>query len=365
MDVPFRLTADDRIMVPVRVDDHKTFEAEFDSGGDLILQPATVAALALATEGRSKQSGGGEGSTFATNGRVGRLALGSALIDGLSFLSFPFAPDQPDKMLVGLEILQRFVVRLDFDRDIMTLTRPTAFRDRGDGAVVPFQFQDNQPEGRGSIDGIAALLTIDTGDAGSLGIIAPFARRYGLVARYQADIPYSGRAIGATNGVWARKRAGTVAFDGDDGRPVAQVDQPVTRISLQHTGFDADREVSANIGLGILRQFNLTFDYARQRIILEPNHLHGRRDVFNRAGLRLARRGSAWSVTAVHPGSPAAEAGLKPGSMVSRIDGQTAETLGPEGLWSKLLAPVGTKLDLQVDGPAMRKHAVLILRDLL
>jgi hypothetical protein len=61
----------------------------------------------------------------------------------------------------------------------------------------------------------------------------------------------------------------TVSFDGPDGRPLAVVHAPVTRISLQHSGFDANRNVSANIGLGILKQFNLTFDYARQRIILE------------------------------------------------------------------------------------------------
>ena len=67
--------------------------------------------------------------------------------------------------------------------------------------------------------------------------------------------------MSATRGVWARRRVHTVAFDGPDGRAVLSVHEPVTRISLQTSGFDANREVSANIGLGILQQFNLTFDY--------------------------------------------------------------------------------------------------------
>ncbi len=215
---------------------------------------------------------------------------------GLAFRSFAFDPDEPDKALVGLEILQRFVVGFDFDRQVMTLTRPDAFTYRGHGTIIPFRFQDNHPEIKSSIDGIAGLFTIDTGDGGSLLPIAPFARRSGLVGRYHTDLPHGGVAIGATPGVWARKRAGTISFDGADGRPLAQVHDPVTRISLQHSGFDADREVSANIGLGILKQFNLTFDYTWQQIILEPNHLYGRKDVFNRAGLRLKRAGAAWSV---------------------------------------------------------------------
>ena len=78
----------------------------------------------------------------------------------------------------------------------MTLTRPSAFHYNGAGSVVPFHFQDNQPEVKGSVDGVAGLFTIDTGDSGSLLLIAPFARRYDLVTRYQADIPYSGRAVG-------------------------------------------------------------------------------------------------------------------------------------------------------------------------
>ena len=104
-------------------------------------------------------------------------------------------------------------------------------------------FQDNQPEVHRSVDGIAGLFTIDTGDASSLLLIGPFARRYGLVTLYRADLPYDGKAITATNGVFARRRVGTVAFDGPDGRPVAEAHDPITRISLQHAGFDANREV--------------------------------------------------------------------------------------------------------------------------
>ncbi len=365
VDVSFRLTADNRIMVPLTLNGTRTMEAEFDSGGSLILQPATLAAMRLAAVGRSKQMGGGEGATTSTNGRIDTVAIGEARVRGLGFHSFAFAPDQPDKALVGQEILQRFVVRFDFDRQVMTLTRPDAFTYRGGGAMLPFHFQDNQPEVKGSIDGVAGLFTIDTGDGGSLLLIAPFARQYRLIERYRADLPYDGNAVSATHGVWARTRAGTVAFDGPDGRTLVDVHTPVTRISLQRSGFDANRNVSANIGLGILKQFNLTFDYARQRIFVEPNHRYGQPDVFNRAGLRLKRDGDGWSVTAVYPGTPAAEAGIKQRDVVSRIDGETAAQLSVEGLAGKLLAPVGTKLGVTVHASGGDRQVNLILRDLL
>ena len=136
-------------------------------------------------------------------------------------------------------------------------------------------------------------------------LIAPFARRCGLVNRYHADVPHDGKAISATHGVWARKRAASVTLDGADVRLAVEVHDPLTRISLQHAGFDANRNVSANIGLGILRQFNLTFDYARQRLILERSHFFGGRDVLNRTGFRLKRDGDGSTITTVYSDSPA------------------------------------------------------------
>ncbi len=365
VDVPFRLTATNRILVPLRVNDGPALEAEFDSGGSLILQPATVAALRLDAAGRSRQSGGGEGSTTSSSGRVDGIAIGGAVVRGAAFHSYAFNPAQPQLALVGLEVLQRFAVRFDFDRRVMTLTRPGAYVAPAGGLVVPFHIQDNQPEVVGSIDGIAGLFTIDTGDSGSLLLIAPFARRYNLVRRYQADLPYEDRSTGATHGVWARRRVQTLALDGADGRAVATVDRPVTRISLQTSGFDADRDVSGNIGLGALKRFNLTFDYADRRLVLEPNELHDLPDVFNRTGLRLKRGTDGWTITGVLPGSPAAKAHLETGQLVTTIDGLSPARLDDEGVAAKLVGPVGSALALQVSGASDTTEVRLRLRDVL
>ncbi len=363
VEVPLRLTADNRILVPLTLNAKRTVEAEFDSGGNLLIQPATLASLRVTGVGTAESRGGGEGATSATLGRLDSVAIGGASVRDVSFHSRAFAPDEPDRALVGLEILQRFVVHLDFDRSVMTLTRPDASTAPDRGTTIPFHIQDNQPEVTGTIDGIAGRFAVDTGDGGSLLLIAPFARRYGLVARYHADIPYQGKSTGDTYGVWARLRAGTVALDGADGRPAVQVHAPVTRISLQHSGFDASRTVSANIGLGILKQFNLTFDYTRQTITFERNHLYGQKDVFNRAGLRLKRAGDHWTVAAVYPDSPASQAGLHAGDTVSGIDGQTTAALDADGLWRKLTGPVGAVLNVDLTAP--KRHVALALRDLL
>ncbi|HEY4239911.1 MAG TPA: pepsin/retropepsin-like aspartic protease family protein [Kofleriaceae bacterium] len=264
--IPFRVERD-QILIDVTLDG-QTFEADFDTGASLVVPPAVVAKLALSASGATKQSGGGEGFVMGRVGRIGTMALGGAALRDVSFDSFAWYDAHPERLLVGLEILQHYAVRLDFDAQQMTLTPRDAFRYSGDGAVVPFVFQDNQPLVTGTVDGIAGTFAFDTGDDGSLLLMAPFARRHGLVERYHATESYGGSAVGKTEGV--RTHVGRVELAGADGRPVAFVDRPATRISTQTSGFDAHRYISGNLGFGVIHQFNPTFDYAHQRIILEP-----------------------------------------------------------------------------------------------
>jgi hypothetical protein len=359
-EIPFRLEAN-RILVPLSIDGHSGFEAEFDSGGSLILPPALLQTLGLNTAGRFKAQGGGEGFVVSKIGTAKTINIGPAILHDRAFKSFAFSNEERTRALVGIEVLQRFAVSFDFDRLIMTLTKPDAFQYHGKGAVIPFHFQDNQPEITGTVDGIAGLFAIDTGDAGSLLLIAPFARRYGLVERYHATLPYGGRSVAATHGV--RTRVGTVTFDGPDGRPIETVSRPVTRISLQQSGFDADLNVSGNIGLGILKQFNLTFDYRRQQIILERNHQYGQPDIYDRAGFRAEATPSGWHVVQVYPNSPAAEAGLREGDLIATIDGQAH--LSPADLFAKTHAPVGTHLMLSVQRDQHAVQLIVTLRDII
>ncbi|KXV36018.1 hypothetical protein AD940_00765 [Gluconobacter thailandicus] len=365
VDVPFRLTADNRLIVPVTLNGHMHTEAEFDTGGSLMIGPSVVSALAAKTAGQLRMGGGGEGHATTSIGHLETLDIGGAIIKQPGFHTHQVSRDYPNRILIGLETLQRFVVHFDFDRSIMTLTIPDAFSWHGNGKIVPFHFQDNQPEIFGSIDGIAGRFAVDTGDSGSLLLIAPFARRHDLVQRYHADIPYAGTSISATHGVWARKRVHTVSFDGSDGRSIVEAHDPITRISTQHAGFDANRNVSANIGLGILKQFNLTFDYTGQQIIFEPNHLFGAKDIFNRTGFRVTSTGTAWKISTIYSGSPAEKAGLQTGDIVEEINGHAPAELNSEDLSRLMNGPPGSTMHVSAIMNGHRKIVKIVLKELI
>ena len=368
--VPFRVE-NDQILIDVMLDGHGPFEADFDTGASLIVSPAVVEELHLTARGATKQSGGGEGFVIGKVGRIGKLSIGAggagggATVRDASFDTFAWNDAHPKRLLMGLETLQYYVVRLDFDTNQMTLTPPGAFRYSGDGAIVPFVFQDNQPLVTGTVDGIAATFAVDTGDDGSLLLMAPFARRHGLVDRYHATQPYGGSSVGKTEGVLTR--VGRVQLNGADGRAIASVERPLTRISTQTSGFDAHRYISGNLGFGVLHKFNVTFDYARQRIIFEPNRHHNEPDIYSRSGLVIDKdpATAGWTIREVMANSPAAQAGIQPGELVLAIDGTSGPALDLPMLRRVLRGPVGTSLSLRVRGPAGERDVAVILRDWL
>jgi hypothetical protein len=311
-----------------------------------------------------KAYGGGEGSAVSGRAVVETVEIGDVRLTRQPANIFGFYEDKPEMILVGSEILQRFAVHLDFDTMLLTLTPLDRFLYQGNGSVIPFHFQDNQPEVYGAVDGIAGVFAIDTGDNGSLLLIAPFAARYGLYDRYHATIPYGGKAVGDTHGVMAR--VGRVSLFGADGRTALEASKPLTRLSQQTGGFDANRYVSGNIGLGILKQFNLTFDYRRQQIIFEKNRMYGRvDDPYNRTGLHLKRQDKSWVVEELDASSPALAAGIQTGDVVLSVDGQDASEMKLGALNDLFRQPVGTTLNLEIGSGENRRPVKLVLKDLL
>ena len=360
--IPFQLEGS-TILVELMINGKGPFDAEVDSGGGFIVSPSALVTIGAPSEGTSRARGGGEGFTISKTGTLSSVAIGGADLGTLRYATLEIGRGHSNRVLIGEPLLQRAVVKFDFDAMQMTIAPFNSFDYQGSGAAVPFHFEDNQPEVLGKIDGIAARMTIDTGDSGSLLLIAPFARRYRLAERYHATVPYHGTAVTSTYGLLAR--AGTVQLEDADGRPVVEAHRPVTRISLQKSGFDANRYVSANVGIGILKQFNITFDYFRRRIIFEKNHFYDVPDVFNRTGLGLGPGSGGWTAATVFPNSPASEAGIEEGDAIIAIDGKTEKQVFPEQVADLFKGPVGSSVPITIERGGKPRTIVIRLRDVL
>jgi C-terminal processing protease CtpA/Prc len=145
-----------------------------------------------------------------------------------------------------------------------------------------------------------------------------------------------------------------------------EVREPVTLFSVQAKGAFTDPYVAGNVGGGVLRRFDITFDYAGKRMWLEPNARDALRDGYDRSGMWVNQVGAAFAVMDVLEGGPAHEAGLRAGDRIVAVDGKASSGMSLSGFRELLrsLAP-GTRVRLGIDSAGKARQATLVLRELV
>lgn len=360
--VPFRLL-NNHIYVQVRLNG-QPLQMLFDTGGMNVVTPDAARRLGLKAEGAIQGRGAGEKSEDVAIARVGELQLGEVTLKNQAFFVFPLAGLAEAEGvevdgIVGYEVLKRFIGRVEYAAERLTFTLPAAYREPAWATVVPFTFDGQTPQVQGEIDGVPGAFTIDTGSRVSLTLNRPFAEKHGLAARYGSKHEaLTGWGVGGgVRSLLARARV--LKLGG------AEVQGPVIDMALSEKGAFANPYLAGNVGGGVLKRFDVTFDYGNQRIFLEPNANHGKPDNYDRSGMWLNREGAGFKVMDVVKEGPAAEAGLKMGDEILSIDGRSAEELGLSETRLRFKdADPGTKVKLKVRSGGAIREAVLTLRDL-
>ncbi len=362
--VPFELI-NNHIYVQAKLNGQGPFRLLCDTGGANIVTPDLAQKLGLKTEGALQGRGVGEKSEDVGLTKVEKVQVGDVTVDNQVFAVYPLATfasveGVSSSGLIGYEVFKRFVVRVDYEKGLLTFTEPAAFTYTGKGTAVPFKFNAHIPQVDGAIDGIAGKFDIDTGSRASLSLLAPFAEKNRLKDRYAAKVEgVTGWGVGgpARSQVTRAKelRLGDV-----------KIASPVTELSLQKEGAFVDPYVAGNVGAGVLKRFNITFDYRNQKLFFEPNANFSRPDVFDRSGMWLNSAGSAFEIVDVIAGGPADKAALHAGDRIVAVDGKQAEIIALPDLRARFRNDgPGTRIRLKVQSGDATREVVMTLRDLV
>ena len=154
--IPFTLV-DDHIILPVRVNGSESLNFVLDSGAGAmaIIDSRASRALQLDMGGEVPVSGAGNGADpIAHIVRDTSFSAGDLRLQGLSVVylpleAIPFFDDLDDVYfdgVIGAPFFSRFIVEIDYDRQLVTFTEPSAAAKRlaklGDGwQAVPLQIE--------------------------------------------------------------------------------------------------------------------------------------------------------------------------------------------------------------------------------
>ncbi|MGC1380226.1 MAG: retropepsin-like aspartic protease, partial [Candidatus Baltobacteraceae bacterium] len=140
------------VIVNAYVNGKGPFPFILDTGGHAILTPEAARAIGLETEGAGSSGGGGSGRVGLAYTHVDSLRIGDAEIPNQPFLVIPYDNDFSDRGskpplagILGLELFERFAIRIDYAGSKLTLTPLATFQYAGSGTRAPIVFQEDEP----------------------------------------------------------------------------------------------------------------------------------------------------------------------------------------------------------------------------
>jgi hypothetical protein len=256
--------------------------------------------------------------------------------------------------VLGYDVISRVVVRVDYERQQITLYDPATFTPDAHATVLPVTFLGNLPlvQARMALPGRAPVDTVCAIDSGADGfhLSTPFTNANHVLDSVQKKI--SASAIGA--GGDSKEFAGRIA--GLQLGPYL-LREPIAAFSPDSKeGLLASSDIGALIGGSILKRFTVTFDFPHRRIFLEPNRHFSDPFRENESGLSLLAKGAdfhTFEVDGVEPGSPSELADIQKGDILAALDGHSASELDLPKI-NELLEPSGRAISILRNGQTFK-----------
>ena len=292
--------------------------------------------------------------------RVGGIEFEEQQVAALDFVGlFRRLSDLEVLGILGYDFLSRFVTRVDYANETLTLFDPESFEYTGHGTVLDAPLVDNTFRAEATVDGVhTGIWMLDLG-AGGLYFHTRYARASGLGR--------SEGVLGVMSGAGGRalrrySRYGTIEFGG---YTVAEPVIASADCKMAAGGELREGELAGNLGNTLFRHFVLYLDYDRQQVIVEKGEDFGKDFPTDMSGLQLWRPEEACEVLYVSPGTPAEEAGFREGDIVVSIDGTGVDRFdGLVALHALLTEKPGTEHAFVVDRDGETVALRLVLRDL-
>ncbi len=252
--------------------------------------------------------------------------------------------------ILGADLFKGLVVKINYERKVISLMKSNAFKQpTKDYQTLPLVINRNKPYLNTTIklqtdSTVNVKLLLDTGAMLSLLLNTDTHPNLQL-----PENAIKGN-IGAGLGGFLEGYLGRVTALQLGGLQCLEV---LTNFQELTQGIDTSVLFRRNgiIGNQILSRFHLVIDYPREKLYLQPNKKFKEAFEFDKSGLVVIASDMQLNKFTVHevlPGSPAAEAGLKKGDVIKRINWMPSAMLSLSDIHDTFKKKAGKKINIVI-----------------
>jgi hypothetical protein len=350
--LPFEFVAGTRIFVPATIGGRPVL-AMLDSGASsTVLDRRFASSLNLSPKGDLKGEGAGGSIPYGTirgvTVKLGDLSWNGDAV-GIDLSAVEKQVGHPLPIVLGGELFRDAVVEIDFKKRRIAFYKASSYRAAANAATVPLTPAGENQAIAGRVEGRAAKLLFDLGNAGAVDLFPRFWERPDFVGHRRISSTFSGGVGGMS--VQKVTMIRTIALGG------AKFKDVPSRLEDRQSSLSArSGDLDGNIGIGVLSRFHLVVDFPHHRVLFMPPVDVDTPFRVNHGGLTLQPGSTGAKVLYVAPKSPAAVAGIHVGDVILAVDGRSAA--GSDGAWQN--GPIGRIVRLRLaDG---REKSVTLAR---
>ena len=258
---------DGHLYVPVQIGGN-AYTFLIDSGAANVLVDAQVARAAGLQEQGALEASGATRTGGLHVARLDDLAIGSGHLHGLVVSTLDLGASTHGAFridgVLGYPFFAAATVQIDYGRAEMRFGPPGSFAPRG--TRLDLELDRALPEATFRLnDALDGQFVVDTGDAAEMLLYRPFVDRHPGVVQFTTAQRSSFGVGGATTSYRTDLDRLDVA-----GTPLYHT---AVDVMLATSGAFADRFSAGNVGLGVLKNFVVTFDDANAALYVEKGSL--------------------------------------------------------------------------------------------
>lgn len=291
-----------------------------DSGAGATVLDSTLAAdLGLESTGNLPARGIGGTREFSFVMVPSYYAAG-ALVSGQTLAVMPlskeFYPSTGEMidLILGYDFLSRFVTRIDYGSETITLFDPDGFTIHNDEiSIIPAERSMSLLSVEAVLeDSVPVILLLDTGAGGNIHLTPSFFEDHPEFLNDRPSFETEIQGVGGEENISAF-RVSKITL-GDYTVPGG--------LCSSFSGGDVFSQYDGILGTGVLCRFILYLDYAQSRIMLEPSSIFEEGLPESLTGMGIEIEDNCLIVSKIIPGSPAEKAGIIEGDVLLEINGE-------------------------------------------